>query len=80
MFLLQINVLDRSIYFNIQNLKIYDFQNRLLRYLALSRSRKKRISFTVFSGAFHLRSQSLIEYLMHSLTFIFLFAPLIKQQ
>lgn len=79
MLLLQIQVLEESIYQNIHNLTMSGFKMDLLPYLEISRSQTKRISFTVFSGAFNLRSQSLIEYLMHSLTFIFLFAPLIQQ-
>ena len=75
---LQMLVLNNAIYRVMRKLKIPKTQEPLLGYLYRNRNRAGGMTYTVMDGSFNLRLHDLIEYFAHSLTFVFLFAPLIK--
>ena len=74
-------MLNKAICQNFSQLKRLDTGDKedLIRHLTFSTAKQKRFSFTVLFGAFHLNSGDLVEYLTHSLSLVFLFAPLIQK-
>ena len=73
------HVLDKAVYRKIPTLMDGRLKMCLSQYLEQSVSRNQRISFTVLFGSYHLHSYDLFEYLAHSLSLIFLFAPLLRK-
>ena len=71
-------VLNVAIHEAMAKIELHEIQEMLLIFLQASENRKGGIGFTILNGAFQLHSFLLVEYFAHSLTFVFLFAPLLN--
>ena len=73
------HVLDKAIHRKISTLPGRKIKMLMLQYLEHRASKNQPISFTVLFGSYHLHFYDLVEYLAHSLSLIFLFAPLLRK-